>query len=136
MIRLLNSTLFLSLLSGTLLFSQEQRTYDPNATAESLQLESYVLPDDFYPNYPWEWFPAEHLPYETRETSLPGVVDCGYSMAGFVPPEHLWRCNELGLKTFVAISGATWHTMTDKEINERIRETVEKSKDNDCVIGY
>ena len=128
--------LFLLLISGYSLFAQEPLTYDPNATAELLGLEPYTLPDDFYPNYPWEWFPAEHPPYETLEMSLPGVVECGYTLAGFVLPEHLHRCDKLGLKTFVAINGANWIDMTDEEIDERIRTTVEQSKGHDCVIGY
>jgi len=128
--------LFLLLISGFSLLSQEPLTYDPNATAESLGLEPYTLPDDFYPNYPWEWFPAEHPPHETIETSLSGVVECGYTLAGFVLPENLHRCDKLGLKTFVAINGANWIDMTDEEIDERIRTTVEQSKGHDCVIGY
>ena len=140
MLRLFRKTLllflFLSILSGSSLYSQEPLTYDPNATAESLGLESYVLPDDFYPNYPWEWFPAAHPPHETLDTSLPGVVECGYTLAGFVLPENLWRCDALGLKTFVAINGANWNAMSDEEIDERIRTTVEQSKAHECVIGY
>ena len=126
----------LSMFSGLSLFAQEPLTYDPNATAESLGLEPYLLPDDFYPNYPWDWFPAEHLPNETIETSLPGVAECDYTLAGFVSPENLWRCDKLGLKTFVAISGADWAAMTDEEIDERIRLTVEQSQGHECVIGY
>ena len=130
--------LFLSLaiLSVTSLLAQGPQTYDPKATAESLGLEPYVFPDDFYPNYPWEWFPVAHPPHETLDTSLPGVAECGYTLAGFVLPENLWRCEELGLKTFVAINGANWNAMTDEEIDERIRDTVEKSKGHECVIGY
>ena len=126
----------LSVFSGTSLFAQEPQTFDPNATAESLGLKPYRLPDDFYPNYPWDWFPAEHLPNETIETSLPGVAECGYTLAGFVLPEHLRRCDKLGLKTFVAINGVNWAAMSDEEIDERIRTTVEQSKGHDCVIGY
>jgi len=134
--RVFSLFLFLTLISGGSLFSQEPLTYDPNATAESLGLEPYTLPDDFYPNYPWEWFPAEHLPHETLETSLPGVVECGYTLAGFVLPENLHRCDELKLKTFVAIHGADWASMTDEAIDERIRTTVEKSAGHESVIGY
>ncbi len=130
------TSLFLASISGAAIFAQEQATYDPNATAESLGLVPYVAPDDFYPNYPWEWFPVEHLPHETIETSLPGVAECGYTLAGFVLPENLWRCDKLGLKTFVAINGANWTAMSDAEIDELIRTTVEKSKDHECVIGY
>lgn len=137
MTRMTYLILLLSLCFGGTLFAQEPSTYDPNATAESLGLEPYVAPDDFYPTYPWEWFPVEHLPHETLDTCLPGVAECGYNLAGFVLPENLWRCDELGLKTFVAINGANWVAMTDEEIDERIRTTVEKSKEyEDCVIGY
>ena len=128
--------LSLSLFSGISLIAQEEQTYDPNATAESLGLEPYHFPDDFYPNYPWDWFPVEHLPNETIETSLPGVAECGYTLAGFVLPENLHRCDQLGLKTFVAINGANWNALTDEEIDERIRTTVEQSKNHECVIGY
>ena len=128
--------LLLSVVTGVSLFAQEPLTYDPNATAESLGLEPYILPDDFYPNYPWDWFPAEHPPHETLETSLPGVAECGYTLAGFVLPENLHRCDTLGLKTFVAINGVNWNALSDEEIDERIRTVVEKSKDHECVIGY
>ena len=131
----LSFAVFLGL--GASIFAQEEKlTYDPNATAESLGLEPYVAPDDFFPVYPWDWFPAEHKPFETLETSLPGVAECGFNCAGFVKPEELSRCDALGLKAIVAIHGIDWSKITDEQIDAKIREVVEKSKGHDCVIGY
>jgi hypothetical protein len=79
------------------LYAQKPKTYNPEATAESLGLTPFVLPEDFFPVYPWGWFPTEVKPYETLETSLPGVRDCGFNLAGFIPPEELGRCDALGL---------------------------------------
>ncbi|MDR1383749.1 MAG: hypothetical protein LBJ67_07890 [Planctomycetaceae bacterium] len=126
----------LTVCSDATIFSQEQLTYDPNATAESLGLEPYIAPKDFYPVYPWDWFPREIKPYETLETSLSGVAECGFNFAGFIKPEDLHRCDELKLKAMVAISDADWKTMTDEQIDAKIKETVEQSKGHGCVIGY
>jgi len=132
-------------MSATPLFSQEQPTYDPNATAESLGLEPYVLPDDFYPNYPWDWMPVERLPHETFESSLLSTAECGYNLVGFVFPENLPLCERLGLKTFVPVKGGNcwgaitdeeWKALTDEEIDERIRTIVADTKDYACVVGY
>ena len=132
-------SLFLSLaiLSGTSLLAQGPQTYDPNATAESLGLEPFHFPDDFYPNYPWDMAPSQYLPHETYETSLPGYRDCGFTIAGFTVPEHLWRFKEVeGLKTIVMLPGAPWATLTDEEIDERVRSGVEQTKDHECIVGY
>lgn len=136
---LVKSFLLLTIVLGfeTFLFAQEEKlTYDPHATAESLGLEPYVAPDGFFPVYPWDWFPAEHKPFETLETSLPGVAECGFNCAGFVKPEDLHRCDALGLKAIVALPGIDWGKITDEQIDATIREVVEKSKGHDCVIGY
>jgi len=116
--------------------AEEPQTYDSKATAESLGLVPYSLPKDFYPVYPWDWFPAEHKPYETLETSLPGVKECEFNFAGFLKPQDLYRCDELGLKAMVMVENAHWAGMSDDEIDQKIKETVEKSKGHDCVIGY
>lgn len=120
------------------LFSQEPAPlpYDPHATAESLGLEPYHLPKDFFPVYPWDWFPREVLPHEPLAKSLPGVAECGFNFAGFVKPEDLHRCDALGLKAMTAISGADWKNMSDEEIDAKIKEAVEQSKGHDSVIGY
>ena len=115
--------------------ADDEMTYDPNATAESLGLEPYVLPTDFFPVYPWDWFPVEHLPYETMETSLPGNAECGFNFAGFVKPQDLGRCDALGLKAMVPAQ-ANWANMTDEQIDVHIQGIVEKSKGHECVIGY
>ena len=41
-----------------------------------------------------------------------------------------------GMKAFVAFGGVNWRTATDEEIDSKIKEIVEKTKDHDCVIGY
>jgi hypothetical protein len=121
---------------GTMLLAQEEpKTYDPNATAESLGLTPFVTPDDFYPIYPWDQFPQEFKPYETLETSLPGVRECGFNLAGFIKPQDLNQCDTLGLKAIVMVGG-NWKEMSDENIDARIKEFVEKSKGHDCVIGY
>lgn len=118
------------------LSAEEPPPYDPHATAESLRLEPYSLPEDFFPVYPWDWFPRAVPPHETLDTSLPGVAECGFNLAGFIKPADLPRCEALGLKAIVAISGADWQNMTAEQIDAKIKETVEQSKDYSCVIGY
>jgi hypothetical protein len=122
-------------LGNFLLAQEEAKTYDTNATAESLGLTPFVTPDDFYPVYPWDWFPQEFKPHETLETSLPGVRDCGFNLAGFIDPQNLSRCDELGLKAIVNVGG-DWKTRSDEAIDARIKEFAEKSKGHGSVIGY
>lgn len=124
-------------LFGARLFAQEDSsTYDPNVTAESLGLQPYIAPDDFFPVYPWDWFPKAVPPHETLETSLAGVAECGFNLAGFIGPKDLGRCDALGLKAIVAVHGVAWPSLTDEQIDAKIKEIVDSARGHDCVIGY
>lgn len=126
----------LALIISPALPAEEPLPYDPHATAESLGLEPYSLPDDFFPVYPWDWFPRAVPPHESLDTSLPGVAECGFNLAGFVKPSELSRCDALSLKAIVAISGADWQNMTAAQIDAKIKEAVEQSHGHESVIGY
>jgi hypothetical protein len=118
--------------------ASEDLGYDPGATAESLGLEPYIAPEDFYPVFPWDRFPREVKPCETLESSLRGVAECGFNFAGFIiDSEYLQVCDELNLKAMLAVpADLDWKSMNDAQIDATVRDFVAQAKGHDCVIGY
>jgi hypothetical protein len=117
-------------------------TVDPAATAESLGLQPYTMPDGFFPLLMWDWVPKEVKPYETLDNTLQGITDCGFNLPGFVVPKDLARCDKLKLKVIVSPEkptfhfGYPWKELTDEQIDKKVKDLVEQSKGHDCVVGY
>jgi hypothetical protein len=108
--------------------------------------EALKLPADFYPVLPWdvprEWREAG-IEDARAEARLRSIQECGFTMAGFVQPRDLPVCEKLGLKAIVAPPPedeepyfGPWRTLTDDQIDQRIRRVVAQAGQSPAVIGY
>jgi len=92
-----------------------------------------VDPRDFV-ILPWShWAPSG------RE-QLEGIRDCGFNLAGFVRPEHLDLCADVGLKAIVM--GDNTHVgdaeadLPDDEIERRVNALVQRVGEHPGCFGY
>ncbi len=98
---------------------------------------------DFFPILPWDPQHGWQEPHIERQQGLPSIAECNFTMAGFVKRQDLPMCEQLGLRAImfpdVADVGAwsrEWDSLSDEEINSRIRTFVEQSGDSDAILGY
>ncbi len=96
--------------------------------------------DDFFPILPWDAQHGWRCDRRKLKEGLPSIAQCNFTMAGFVRPEDLRLCEELGLKAIIfdGCKGATTKNwiLPDEEIDRRIREVVERSGDSEAILGY
>jgi hypothetical protein len=92
---------------------------------------------DIFPIMCWEHLPVSAGFGEPRH-GLASLAECGFTVAGFVQPEHLAECERLGLRAIVGREGKAeaWEKMTDAQIDETIRKRVEAASKSPAVIGY
>jgi hypothetical protein len=85
----------------------------------------------------WE-LPPRTAEFGDAKHGLQSLADCGYTVAGFVRPEHLRQCEKLGLQVIVGprASIRKWREMSEEQIEASIRELVEPSRSSPAVIGY
>jgi hypothetical protein len=91
-----------------------------------------VKPEDFT-ILPWSWVPGDRA-------QLEDIKACGFNLAGFVAPENIGLCEEVGLKAIV--SGGETHVgdgeaqLPDEEIQRRVDALVAQVKGSPAVYGY
>ena len=131
------ATFFLWALCG-FAWAQDQdapKTWDENATAESLGLEPLTLPADFYPLYPWDHLPAKYQPIDVAIASM---AECGFTMPGFVSANEKALCETHGLKymTHIDVNREKLPTLTEEEADRLIQNAVAATKNDPNLIGY
>ncbi len=110
-------------------------TWDENATAESLGLQPLVLPEDFYPLYPW----GGHSYGSESVGDFDKIVDCGFSMPTFVSESDLPAARRAGLHSFILSMGTGNINLLDaneEEVDAFVKEHVASTKDDPEVMGY
>lgn len=114
------------------------KTWDENATAESLRLEPLVLPDDFYPLYPWDHMKSWSANYQPMDVALASMAECGFTMPGFVSTEEKALLESHGFRYMVnaQMDRDKIKTLTDEEADEYIKSAVAETKDDPNVLGY
>lgn len=74
------------------------------------------------------------------EATLWELKQCGFNLAGFVPPDKVDVAKAVGLKCFVsdpsAIGTREASVLTEEQIDQRVKALVERVGDNDAVMGY
>jgi hypothetical protein len=92
---------------------------------------------DVFPIMCWEHLPVA-AGFGEPKHGLASLAECGFTVAGFVQPEHLAECERLGLRAIVGRPGKpeSWEKMTDARIDETIRKRVEAAGKSPAVIGY
>ena len=113
-------------------------TWDENATAESLGLEPLVLPDDFYPLYPWDRI-SWCAPFgQTEDEGLKMIAECAFPMSAFVGERNMETCKNLGFRYILLDLGAGCDLtkISDEQADELVRKMVASTKDDPTVLGY
>lgn len=98
---------------------------------------------DFFPIMPWDPVWRADNPAPTGKDALTGIAECNFTVAGFVQPEDLQACEKLGLKAIVASprdfeppTRATWQKLTDEQIDQRIKITIDRAGNSPAILGY
>lgn len=105
-----------------------------------------ALSKEFFPIMPWS---ARRLPNVgwhaiavTHKNYLESMAECNFTVSCFVQPEDLALCEKLGLKAMMQQppnwlpQKKNWKDLSDAEIDESIRQWVEKTGKSDMVLGY
>lgn len=108
---------------------------------------SDITKPEFFPILPWDanhnWLSKPLA--EQRSNGLESIAECRFNMAGFVLPEDLPRCAELGLGAWVLPPNNAskdinrlreWKHISDEEIEERVKQTIFAAGTNPAVAGY
>lgn len=111
---------------------------EPTATPTP-QLTPFALDPDFYPLLSWCELhrPGKHAKIRAKH-GIDTLVDCGFNVVGFVAPEDLPRCEELGVKAilFRPVGKKPWHKMSDEEIDREVQEMVAQGGSSPALLGY
>ena len=112
------------------------------AAARALGIEPLVLPAEFFPILTWDKLRGWKPPYRDPTSSLPGIAECNFTIAGFVNAEDLPLCEKLGLLAIVPpednapATGGRWAKLSDEEIDRKVKAMVEKGGASKAVLGY
>ena len=100
-------------------------------------LEPLELDADFFPILPWDRLHGGKGPNAQRMHGLDSMAECHFTLGGFVLPEDLPLCEELGLKAIMATADSrVWTKLSDDEIDAKVQAMVEQAGDSEAVIGY
>src|ERR1051325_2591120 len=105
-----------------------------------------VSKPDFFPILPWDPYHGWRKPMiEPKQNGFGRIVECHFNQAGFVFPRDLRRCEQLDLGAILlpedrASTGhdymRAWKTLSDEEIDRRIRQLVHAAGSSPAVMGY
>jgi len=102
---------------------------------------------EFFPVIPWDPYHGWAKPTLERDRSngLESIADCGFNMSGFVLPRDLRLCRKLGLGAIMLPTDplftnlqylCDWKTLSDAEIDRRIRDDVAAAGSDRAVMGF
>ncbi|HEX3601868.1 MAG TPA: hypothetical protein VHU84_17075, partial [Lacipirellulaceae bacterium] len=89
-------------------------------------------PEAFFPIMAWDGIPND-------PAVLKKMHDCGFTVAGFVPPAALDACQAAGLKGIVSdarTSDYDWTKVNPKIAKERVASLVKEVRNHPAVFGY
>ena len=107
----------------------------------NLKSEGLKFSSDFFPILPWGPYHGWKHKNVKRKQGLCSIAECNFTMAGFVKPEDLPLCEELGLAAIILDdyedwSPNQWTRLSDEQIDERIRTMIGKSGNSKSILGY
>ena len=91
-----------------------------------------VAASNFFPIMPWNSPPND-------PAVLRRIKDCGFTLAGFVPPSALDACEAAGLKAIVSdarSAGYDWSNVDETQARARIESLVAEVGKHPAVYGY
>jgi len=89
-------------------------------------------PTAFFPVMAWDGIPND-------AAAIKKMRDCGFTVAGFVPPAALDHCQAVGLKAIVSdarSSGYDWPSVDPKVARERVEALIKEVRNHPAVYGY
>jgi hypothetical protein len=89
-------------------------------------------PTEFFPIMAWDGPPSEPAVFKK-------LHDCGFTVAGFVPPAALDACQAAGLKAIVSdtrVSGYEWSNVDPKLARTRVTDLIREVRNHPAVYGY
>lgn len=107
-------------------------------TGSLIFLGDSLVSDDFYPILPWDFLGEP-------EYALKDVVDCNFTVGGFIRPYDVGRVESHGLKAIIdmeldirghSLHRRIWRNLTDEEIESKVRILIENSGNSDAILGY
>src|SRR5258706_10609533 len=87
---------------------------------------------NFFPIMPWNSPPND-------PAVLKKIRDCGFTLAGFVPPGALDACQAAGLKAIVSeprVSAYDWSAVDDAKARANVTSLVAEVGKHPAVFGY
>lgn len=100
--------------------------------AMTLAIPALGAETNFFPIMPWNWVPNDPV-------VLQRIRDCGFTVAGFVPPAALDNCEQAGLKAIVSdarTSGYDWANVDAAAARARVQSLVAEVGEHPAVYGY
>lgn len=118
-----------------------------NAPCQDKNSASWNQDLSFFPIMCWDPQHGWNSQHAARRHGLESIRDCNFSVAGFIHTKDISKCEKLGLKAFTFgdaddVTLRQWNsmwddpTLTDSEIEEKIRKMVERTGNGDSVMGY
>jgi hypothetical protein len=113
-----------------------------SAPTDSLKAEALSAPPAFFPILPWDPYHGWREPFTSdRKFGFESIAECHFSVAGFVWPEDLPACEELGLAAIIVpdvafLTPQDWADLTESEIDAIIKSAVDRTVSSPAVIGY
>ena len=91
-----------------------------------------------FPIMPWDPFHVVGRSKLDAKALLTGIKESNCNVVGFVAPEHVRICEELGLYAFLMLKGRPrdWRACTEEQIGEIIRRNVASTGSSKSVVGY
>jgi len=101
---------------------------------------------DFFPILPWDPYHGWSQPQvEKRTLGFESIAGCNFNLAGFVQPRDLPACRKLGLGAILLATDPAFtnaltiydsKTLSDAEIDRRVKSTVQAAGSNPAIMGY
>ncbi len=128
--------------SALLICAHADAQDSPERTLAMPELEPLETPPEFFPVLPWD---PLHLwdAGEDRREGVESIVECNFTMAGFVEPKDLPLCEQHGLKVLMfgtadrgPLKREEWKALSDEEIEAFVKTMVEDAGDSKAILGY
>jgi hypothetical protein len=93
----------------------------------------HAAPSDvFFPIMPWNEVPNDRA-------TIDKIKECGFTIAGFVPPNGLETCRKAGIKAIVSdprINGFDWATLDAATARQKALPAIVAVRKNPALYGY
>ena len=98
--------------------AENAKTWDENATAESLGLEPLKLQDGFFPLFPWGGL-------GDTDTMIGSISECGFNMPGFISADALPTAQKYSMKAIIRFPAPLYAEGENvEEYEEKVKETI------------